>query len=167
LAAPSHAVTICRAAEILGEDEELLWDMVDNMAPEHGLPLGLRYQRPADRRLHPRRNGILAGDAPRVQTPPIIPAALSGWLRFGSTATTQLRYFDLPASVPKALTRSGWVSSAAETDLLRLQHGVRVLLPEIVEAGGLTASAKPFSRSSVVVTPALKLTVIAGLVLSP
>ena len=36
MAAPSHAVTICRAAEILGEDEELLWDMVDNMAPEHG-----------------------------------------------------------------------------------------------------------------------------------
>jgi hypothetical protein len=36
VAAPSHAVTICRAAEILGEDEELLWDMATDMGPEHG-----------------------------------------------------------------------------------------------------------------------------------
>jgi hypothetical protein len=36
MAAPSHAVTISRAAEILGEDEELLWDLVDEMEPEDG-----------------------------------------------------------------------------------------------------------------------------------
>jgi hypothetical protein len=36
MAAPSHAVTIRRAAEILGEDEELLWDLVDQMEPEDG-----------------------------------------------------------------------------------------------------------------------------------
>ena len=36
MAAPSHATTIRRAAEILGEDEELLWDMVTDMGPEHG-----------------------------------------------------------------------------------------------------------------------------------
>ena len=37
MAAPAHAVTISRAAEILGEDEELLWDMADDMQPEDGL----------------------------------------------------------------------------------------------------------------------------------
>jgi hypothetical protein len=36
LAAPSHAITIRRAAEILGEDEDLLWDMATDMGPEHG-----------------------------------------------------------------------------------------------------------------------------------
>jgi hypothetical protein len=37
VAAPAHAITIRRAAEILGEDEELLWEMVTNMEPEDGL----------------------------------------------------------------------------------------------------------------------------------
>ena len=37
MAAPAHAITIRRAAEILGEDEELLWDMATDMEPEHGL----------------------------------------------------------------------------------------------------------------------------------
>jgi hypothetical protein len=36
VAAPFHATTIRRAAEILGEDEELLWDMATDMEPEHG-----------------------------------------------------------------------------------------------------------------------------------
>jgi hypothetical protein len=36
MAAPASAVTISRAAEILGEDEELLWDIVDEMEPEDG-----------------------------------------------------------------------------------------------------------------------------------
>jgi hypothetical protein len=36
MAAPAFAVTIARAAEILGEDEELLWDLVDGMEPEDG-----------------------------------------------------------------------------------------------------------------------------------
>ena len=36
MAAPSHAITIAHAAQILGEDEELLWDMVTDMEPEHG-----------------------------------------------------------------------------------------------------------------------------------
>ena len=36
MAAPASAVTISRAAEILGEDEELLWDMATDMGPEHG-----------------------------------------------------------------------------------------------------------------------------------
>jgi len=34
MAAPASAVTISRAAEILGEDEELLWDMATDMEPE-------------------------------------------------------------------------------------------------------------------------------------
>ena len=36
MAAPAHAITISRAAEILGEDEELLWDMATDMEPEDG-----------------------------------------------------------------------------------------------------------------------------------
>ena len=36
MVAPAHAVTISRAAEILGEDEELLWDMATDMGPEDG-----------------------------------------------------------------------------------------------------------------------------------
>jgi hypothetical protein len=36
LAAPGHAITIRRAAEILGEDEELLWEMATDMEPQHG-----------------------------------------------------------------------------------------------------------------------------------
>jgi hypothetical protein len=36
LTVAAHAITIRRAAEILGEDEELLWDMAMDMEPEHG-----------------------------------------------------------------------------------------------------------------------------------
>ena len=36
VAAPAHAVTISRAAEILGEDETLLWDIATDMEPEDG-----------------------------------------------------------------------------------------------------------------------------------
>ena len=36
MAAPASAVTISRAAEILGEAEELLWDLADEMEPEDG-----------------------------------------------------------------------------------------------------------------------------------
>jgi hypothetical protein len=36
MAAPSHVVTIRRAAELLGEDEELLWDVATDMEPERG-----------------------------------------------------------------------------------------------------------------------------------
>ncbi len=35
-AAPAHAITIRRAAEMLGKDEELLWDMATEMGPKHG-----------------------------------------------------------------------------------------------------------------------------------
>jgi hypothetical protein len=36
MAAPAHAFTISRAAEILGEDEELLWELAAEMEPEEG-----------------------------------------------------------------------------------------------------------------------------------
>ena len=36
MAAPAYAITIRRAAEMLGEDEELLWGMATDMEPEHG-----------------------------------------------------------------------------------------------------------------------------------
>ena len=36
VAAPARAITISYAAEILGEEVELLWDMVTDMEPEDG-----------------------------------------------------------------------------------------------------------------------------------
>jgi len=36
MAAPAFAFTISRAAEILGENEQLLWDLADEMDPEDG-----------------------------------------------------------------------------------------------------------------------------------
>jgi hypothetical protein len=36
MAAPAFAFTISRAAEILSEDEQLLWDLADEMDPEDG-----------------------------------------------------------------------------------------------------------------------------------
>jgi len=36
MASPSHAFTIARAAAILGENEELLWELADQMEPEDG-----------------------------------------------------------------------------------------------------------------------------------
>jgi hypothetical protein len=36
VAAPAHAVTIARAAQILHEDEQLLWDLAIDMDPEDG-----------------------------------------------------------------------------------------------------------------------------------
>jgi len=36
VASPAHAVTINRAAEILGEDEALLWEVASDMEPEDG-----------------------------------------------------------------------------------------------------------------------------------
>jgi hypothetical protein len=37
MAAPANAFTISRTAEILGEDEELLWEVAIEMEPEDGL----------------------------------------------------------------------------------------------------------------------------------
>jgi hypothetical protein len=35
-AAPTRVFTISRAAEILAEDEELLWELADSLEPEDG-----------------------------------------------------------------------------------------------------------------------------------
>lgn len=37
MAAISHAYTIRRAAQILGRDEELLWDLSDQLEPEDSM----------------------------------------------------------------------------------------------------------------------------------
>lgn len=37
MAAISHVFTIRRAAEILGQDEELIWQVSDDMEPEDGV----------------------------------------------------------------------------------------------------------------------------------
>jgi hypothetical protein len=37
MAAPGHAFTIRRAAEMLGCDEELLWDLLGPLDPEDGM----------------------------------------------------------------------------------------------------------------------------------
>ena len=78
MAAPASAVTISRAAEILGEDEGLLWEMVDEMEPEDGC-LWIYGTGAADYRLHACRDGISAGAARGAQTQSVIPAVLSGW----------------------------------------------------------------------------------------
>jgi len=36
MAAPAHVFTIARVAQILREDEQLLWDLAINMEPEDG-----------------------------------------------------------------------------------------------------------------------------------
>jgi hypothetical protein len=36
MAAPGHAFTLARVAQILNEDEQLLWDLAVNMDPEDG-----------------------------------------------------------------------------------------------------------------------------------
>jgi hypothetical protein len=36
MAAPAHAFTLARAAQILDENEQLLWDLAVNMEPEDG-----------------------------------------------------------------------------------------------------------------------------------
>ena len=36
MAATSHVFTIRRAAQILGRDEDLLWDLADQLEPEDG-----------------------------------------------------------------------------------------------------------------------------------
>jgi hypothetical protein len=37
MAAISYVFTIRRAAQILGREEDLLWDLMDNLEPEDGL----------------------------------------------------------------------------------------------------------------------------------
>ena len=36
MAAPAHVFTIARVAQIIREDEQLLWDLAINMEPEDG-----------------------------------------------------------------------------------------------------------------------------------
>jgi hypothetical protein len=36
MAAPAHVFTLARAAQILDENEQLLWDLAVNMEPEDG-----------------------------------------------------------------------------------------------------------------------------------
>ena len=81
MAAPGYAITLRCTAELLGEDEELLWDMATDMEPEHSClwihdtddqqtvaftPDGMEYFRE-----------IL----PEYKTQPALPAVLSGRLR--------------------------------------------------------------------------------------
>jgi hypothetical protein len=79
-------MTLRRAAELLGEDEELLWDMATDMEPEHGClwihdtddqqtvaftPDGMKYFRE-----------ILS----EYKTQPALPAVLSGRLRCSASS---------------------------------------------------------------------------------
>jgi hypothetical protein len=85
VAAPAHAITISRAAEILGEDEELLWELATDMEPEDGClwiydtddeqtvaftPDGIEYLRE------------MLPEYKRNRSPP---AVLNGWLQTGTT----------------------------------------------------------------------------------
>ena len=86
MAAPAFAFTISRAAEILGEDEQLLWDLADEMDPEdsclwiHGTedqqtiaftPAGMEYLR--DLLAEHKRNRPPRGTERMVSKLPQIP----------------------------------------------------------------------------------------------
>ena len=68
MAAPAFAFTIIHAAEILGEDEQLLWDLADEMDPEDGCLWihGTKDQQTIA--FTPRRNGISERPARGAQT---------------------------------------------------------------------------------------------------
>jgi hypothetical protein len=67
-AALAHAITIRRAAEMLGEDEELLWDMATDMGPEHRRLWIYDTDDQQTVAFTPDGVAIPAGDAPGVQT---------------------------------------------------------------------------------------------------
>jgi hypothetical protein len=79
VAAPAHAITISRAAEILGEDEELLWDMATDMEPEDGC---LWIHGTDDQQTVAFNDGMqyLREMLPEYKRT-VSPAVLSGWLR--------------------------------------------------------------------------------------
>ncbi len=79
MAAPAHAITISRAAEILGEDEELLWDMATDMEPEDGC---LWIHGTDDQQTVAFNDGMqyLREMLPEYKRT-VSPAVLSGWLR--------------------------------------------------------------------------------------
>src|SRR6516225_6165669 len=81
MAAPAFAFTISRAAEILGDDEQLLWDLADEMDPEDSCLWIPWHRGSADDCLHARRNGISERAARGAQTQSVLSAALNGWLR--------------------------------------------------------------------------------------
>ena len=68
MAAPAFAFTISRAAEILGEDEQLLWDLADEMHPENGCLWDPWRQGSADDCLTPAGMGISERPARGAQT---------------------------------------------------------------------------------------------------
>src|SRR5207248_3304064 len=68
MAAPAFAFTITAPPKSSAEDEQLLWDLADEMDPEDGLPLDPWHRGSADHRLHARRNGISEGAARGAQT---------------------------------------------------------------------------------------------------
>ena len=72
MAAPGNAITTAVLPRflILGEDEDLLWDMATDTEPEHGC---LSIYDTADQHtvaFTPRRNGLPARGAARIQTQP-------------------------------------------------------------------------------------------------
>jgi hypothetical protein len=79
MAAPAFAFTISRAAEMLGEDEQLLRELADEMDPEDGCLWIHDADDQQNHRLHACRDGISAGAARGAQTQSVIPAVLSGW----------------------------------------------------------------------------------------
>ena len=79
MAAPAYAFTISRVAEILGEDEELLWDMATDMEPEDGC---LWIHGTDDQQTVAFNDGMqyLREMLPEYKRT-VSPAVLSGWLR--------------------------------------------------------------------------------------
>src|SRR6516164_9626327 len=68
MAAPAFAFTINAPPKSSGEDEQLLWDLADEMHPENGCLWDPWRQGSADDCLHARRNGISERPARGAQT---------------------------------------------------------------------------------------------------
>jgi hypothetical protein len=86
MAAPAFAFTISRTAEMLGEDEQLLWDLADEMDPEDGCLWIHGTDDQQTHRLYACRDGIPARAARRAQMQSVIPAVLSEWLQGNRSA---------------------------------------------------------------------------------
>ena len=65
----------------LGEDEQLLWDLADEMDPEDSCLWIHGTEDQQTIAFTPRRNGISERAARGAQTQSVLSAALNGWLR--------------------------------------------------------------------------------------
>ena len=94
MAAPSYVFTIARVAEMLGEDEEWLQTIADDMEPEDGClrvcgtdDISKTEFTPQDREPQGTDAQLQAGRPQRLTRRSYSPAVLTGWTRIGQPFT--------------------------------------------------------------------------------